>query len=316
MAKSPKFLSRPSFPRKRDSSSTATTNAYGAAAKILPPAVILTTLIIIWYIAAYLLNEPQAIALMDPDGPTNFWAVVNASWSMDRPVLPTPDQILSNLADSIFNYPLDSPRNFLLQTAYTAQAALTGLALGAVLGIALAAGIVHSRVLDRSIMPWVIASQTIPILAIAPMVVVALGNIGFTGLAPKAAIVGYLSFFPITVGMVKGFRSPDTMQLDLMRTYNASRAQIFTKLRWPVSMAFLFPSLKVAVALAITGAIVAELPTGAQVGLGARLLAGSYYGQTMMMWGALVLASLLAITLIFCVRLGEFFLRTSRGGRL
>ena len=116
--------------------------------------------------------------------------------------------------------------------------------------------------------------------------------------------------------MVKGFRSPDTMQLDLMRTYNASGAQIFAKLRWPVSMAFLFPSLKVAVALAVTGAIVAELPTGAQVGLGARLLAGSYYGQTMMMWGALVLASLLAITLIGCVRLGEFCLRTSRGGRL
>jgi len=282
----------------------------------LPPITILAALIIIWYVAAYLLNEPQAIALMDPDGPNGFWAVVQASWSMDRPVLPTPDQILANLADSIFNYPLDSPRNFLLQTAYTAQAALTGLALGAILGIALAIGIVHSRVLDRSLMPWVIASQTIPILAIAPMVVVAMGNIGFTGLAPKAAIVGYLSFFPITVGMVKGFRSPDTMQLDLMRTYNASGTQIFSKLRWPVSMAFLFPSLKVAVALAVTGAIVAELPTGAQVGLGARLLAGSYYGQTMMMWGALVLASLLAISLIGFVRLAEFSLRLSRGGRL
>jgi len=284
--------------------------------RFLPPLTIFAGLIIIWYIAAYLLNESQAAALMDPDGPNGFWAVVQASWSMDRPVLPTPDQILSNLADSIFNYPLDSPRNFLLQTAFTAEAALTGLALGLILGIALAIGIVHSRVLDRSLMPWVIASQTIPILAIAPMVVVALGNIGFTGLAPKAAIVGYLSFFPITVGMVKGFRSPDTMQLDLMRTYNASGAQVFSKLRWPVSMAFLFPSLKVAVALAVTGAIVAELPTGAQVGLGARLLAGSYYGQTMMMWGALVLASLLAISLIGCVRLGEFGVRFSRGGRL
>ncbi len=314
--KFPSFPKVPSFPRKRESHATATTLTHGALSKILPPAVILTALILIWYIAAYLLNEPQAIALMDPDAPQNFWAVVNASWSMDRPVLPTPDQILSNLADSIFNYPLDSPRNFLLQTAYTAQAALTGLALGAILGIALAVGIVHSRVLDRSLMPWVIASQTIPILAIAPMVVVAMGNIGFTGLAPKAAIVGYLSFFPITVGMVKGFRSPDTMQLDLMRTYNASGTQIFSKLRWPVSMSFLFPSLKVAVALAVTGAIVAELPTGAQVGLGARLLAGSYYGQTMMMWGALVLASLLAISLIGCVHLAEFFLRFSRGGRL
>jgi NitT/TauT family transport system permease protein len=280
------------------------------------PLTIFGGLILIWYVAAFLLNEPQAVALMDPDAPQNFTAVLQASWSMDRPVLPTPDQIFFNLADSIFDYPLTSPRNFLLQTAYTAQAALCGLAIGLVFGIILANGIVHSTVLDRSLMPWVIASQTIPILAIAPMVVVALGNIGFTGLAPKAAIVGYLSFFPITVGMVKGLRSPDRMQLDLMRTYNANKAQIFTKLRWPVSMAFLFPSLKVAVALSVTGAIVAELPTGAQVGLGARLLAGSYYGETMMMWGALVLASLLALALIGVVRLGEYGVRLSRGGRL
>lgn len=284
--------------------------------KITAPLTIFAALIVFWYAGAYLLNAPQAGALMDPDAPHNVWAVVQASWSMDRPVLPTPDQILSNLYDSIFNYPLSSPRNFLLQTGYTAQSAITGLIIGAALGIGLAIGIVHSRVLDRCLMPWVIASQTIPILAIAPMVVVALGNIGFTGLLPKAAIVGYLSFFPITVGMVKGFRSADALQLDLMRTYNASPFQVFFKLRWPVAVAFLFPSLKVAVALAVTGAIVAEIPTGAQVGLGARLLAGSYYGQTEMMWGALILASALALVFIGCVRLGEASVRQARGGRL
>jgi NitT/TauT family transport system permease protein len=284
--------------------------------RILPVLAVTAVLIIVWYAAAYFLNEPRAISLMDPDDTNNFWAVVQASWSMDRPVLPTPDQIAANLDASIFNYPLDSPRNFLLQTAYTAATAITGLGLGLALGVALAIGIVHSRVLDRALMPWVIASQTIPILAIAPMVMVALGNIGLTGLPPKAAIVGYLSFFPITVGMVKGLRSPDAMQMDLMHTYNASGAEIFFKLRWPVALAFLFPSLRIAVALAVTGAIVAELPTGAQVGLGARLLAGSYYGQTMMMWGALVLASALALTLIGAVRLAESGVRQLRGGRL
>jgi len=284
--------------------------------RLVAPITVLGALVILWYAGAYLLNEPQAIALMDPDGPQTFWAVVQASWSMDRPILPTPDQILSNLYDSIFNYPLNSPRNFMLQAAYTAQAAITGLMIGAALGIALAIGIVHSRVLDRSLMPWVIASQTIPILAIAPMVVVALGNIGFTGLLPKATIVGYLSFFPITVGMVKGFRSAESLQLDLMRTYNASQLQVFFKLRWPIAVSFLFPSLKVAVALSVTGAIVAEIPTGAQVGLGARLLAGSYYGQPEMMWGALVLASALALSMIGFVRLGEMSVRLARGGRL
>jgi NitT/TauT family transport system permease protein len=284
--------------------------------KILAPLTVFAALIILWYAGAYVLNAPQATALMDPDAPQTFWAVLQASWSMDRPELPTPDQILSSLYDSIFNYPLLSPRNFLLQTAYTAQAAITGLIIGAALGIALAIGIVHSRVLDRSLMPWVITSQTIPILAIAPMVVVALGNIGCTGLLPKAAIVGYLSFFPIAVGMVKGLRSADSLQLDLLRTYNANAPQVFFKLRWPGAMPFLFPSLKVAVALSVTGAIVAEIPTGAQVGLGARLLAGSYYGQTEMMWGALVLASALALSMIGLVRLGEASVRQSRGGRL
>jgi len=284
--------------------------------RILAPVTVFGALIILWYGGAYVLNAPQAAALMDPDQPRNFWAVVQASWSMDRPELPTPDQILSSLYYSIFNYPLASPRNFLLQTAYTAEAAITGLVIGAALGIGLAIGIVHSRVLDRSLMPWVITSQTIPILAIAPMVVVALGNIGCTGLLPKAAIVGYLSFFPIAVGMVKGFRAADSLQLDLMRTYDASGPQVFFKLRWPSAVPFLFPSLKVAVALSVTGAIVAEIPTGAQVGLGARLLAGSYYGQTDMMWGALVLASALALGMIGVVRLGEASVRLSRGGRL
>jgi len=286
-----------------------------ARARVLPVGAVLAVLLMGWYVAAYFLNAPQAEALMDPDGPQGFWAVARAVWSMDRPVLPTPDQIAGNLYDSIFNYPITSPRNFLLQTFYTAQTAVAGLALGGVFGVGLAACIVHSRVLDRSVMPWVIGSQTIPILAIAPMVMVALGNIGFTGLGPKAAIVGYLSFFPITVGMVKGFRSPEPMQLDLMRTYNASGVQVFMKLRWPVSMAFLFPALKVAVALSVTGAIVAELPTGATVGLGARLLAGSYYGQVFMMWGALVLASVLSLTLIGVVRAAEFSFFRARGGK-
>jgi NitT/TauT family transport system permease protein len=284
--------------------------------KVLPVATVFIAVLAVWYGAAYFLNAPQAVGLMAPGDANKFWPVVAAALSMDRPVLPTPDQILFSLTDSIFDFPLDSPRNFLLQTAYTAEAALTGLVLGLVMGIVFAVGIVHSRVLDRSLMLWLIASQTIPILAIAPMVVVALGNIGLTGLAPKAAIVGYLSFFPIAVGMVKGFRSPQAAQFDLMRTYNANATQVFWKLRLPVSMAFLFPSLKVAVALSVTGAIVAELPTGAQVGLGARLLAGSYYGQTMMMWGALVLASLLALSLIGLVRLGEAGVRLKHGGRL
>jgi NitT/TauT family transport system permease protein len=156
----------------------------------------------------------------------------------------------------------------------------------------------------------------VPVLAIAPMVVVVLGNLGFTGLLPKALIAGWLSFFPITIGMAKGLRSPDPMQRDLLRTYCASEAQVFRLLRLPASIGFLFPSVKLAASLALVGAIVAELPTGAQAGLGARLLTGSYYGQTMQIWAALVMAAVLAMAAIALVDLAQAMLRRQRGGRL
>jgi NitT/TauT family transport system permease protein len=164
---------------------------------------------------------------------------------------------------------------------------------------------VHVPALRMSLMPWVIASQTIPILAIAPIIIVGLGSIGIVGLVPKSIISAYLSFFPVTIGMVKGLTSPETMQMDLMRTYSASKSETFWKLRMPASVPFLFASLKVAIAIALTGAIVGELPTGAQAGLGARLLTGSYYGQTVQIWGALFAAAACAALLVFAIGLAE-----------
>ncbi len=165
-------------------------------------------------------------------------------------------------------------------------------------------------------MPWVVASQTVPVLAIAPMVVVVLGNIGLSGELPKALIAGWLSFFPIATALVTGLRSPDRMQLDLMRTYDASGRDVFAKLRWPASMGFLFAGLKVAATLALVGAIVAELPTGAQAGLGARLLAGSYYGQTLQIWAALMMAALLTLLAVAATDCAQRIVIARRGGRL
>jgi len=175
---------------------------------------------------------------------------------------------------------------------------LLGFAIGTGLGILLAVGVVHSRVMDMSVMPWAIVSQTIPIIALAPMIIVVLYSIGVQGIIPKAVISAYLSFFPVVVGMVKGLRSPDMMQLDLLRTYHASKAQGFWKLRLPASMPYLFTSLKIGIAASLVGAIVGELPTGAVAGLGARLLAGSYYGQTVQIWSALFAAAILAACLV------------------
>ncbi len=265
----------------------------------LPLTTVILVLLVLWYAGAVALNAP--VLLDKYKRQKTDWTVtqlVDDSWSMDRPLLPAPHQIVIELKKSIFDRKITSRRSLVYHSWVTISSTLLGFLFGTVLGVVLAVGIVHVRALDRSLLPWVIASQTIPILAIAPMVIVVLGAVGLTGLVPKALISMYLCFFPVTIGMVKGLRSPDPMQMDLMRTYSASSWQVFWKLRWPSSVPFLFASLKVAVAISLVGAIVAELPTGASAGLGARLLVGSYYGQTIQIWAALVVASALAGTLV------------------
>jgi NitT/TauT family transport system permease protein len=224
--------------------------------------------------------------------------IIGATWSMERPVLPAPHQVIAEFWKTTFETAPTSKRSLVYHAWITASATMLGFAFGAILGMLLAAGIVHVKTLDRSLMPWIIASQTIPILAIAPMVIVILGSIGMVGLVPKAIIAMYLCFFPITIGMVKGLRSPDLLQLDLMRTYSASPWQIFWKLRLPASIPFLFASMKVAIAISLVGTIVGELPTGASGGIGARLLSGSYYGQTVQIWSALLMAAILGSVLV------------------
>ena len=201
----------------------------------------------------------------------------------------------------------DAAKGNLKELEAIAAAVIGGIVMtggfGTILGIILAVSIVENKAMDASLMPWIIASQTIPILAIAPMIIIILNAFGLSGLLPKALISTYLSFFPIAVGMVKGLRSPELSYLDLMHTYNSSRLNIFWKLRLPSSVPYLFASMKVAIAISLVGAIVGELPTGAVAGLGARLLTGSYFGLTIQIWSALVMAAILAGTLIFILNI-------------
>jgi NitT/TauT family transport system permease protein len=231
--------------------------------------------------------------------------MIAATMAQERPVLPAPHQVAIEIWETTAQKSITSKRSLVYHGWVTLSATLLGFAIGTALGILLAVGIVHSRAMEMSVMPWVVASQTIPILAIAPMIIVVLNAVGVSGLLPKAMISAYLSFFPVVVGMVKGFTSPDALGLDLMRTWNASRWHTFWKLRWPASVPYLFTSMKVAVAISLVGAIVGELPTGAVAGLGVRLLAGSYYGQTIQIWSALIVAALLAATLVGLVGLGN-----------
>ena len=274
-----------------------------AQGKTIPVLTVVAVIVAIWYACVVWLNAPfehdQAERLGKP-APT-FSELVSATMKQERPILPAPHQVVVEMWDTTVNKNITSKRSMIYHSWVTLSATLLGFLIGTALGILLAVGILHNRAMDKSVMPWVIASQTIPILAIAPMIIVVLNAVGLSGLLPKALISTYLSFFPVVVGMVKGLRSPDNMQLDLMRTWNASTPQTFWKLRWPSSMPYLFTSLKVAVAISLVGAIVGELPTGAVAGLGARLLAGSYYGQTIQIWSALFMAAILAACLVALV---------------
>lgn len=306
-----------------------------SAGHTLPVLVVLAVLLVVWYGAAVLMNGPWQATLYQragtPDVPVTQY--LGDVWSQTKPVLPAPHQVVREVWDNtlgpatacwtdvtdepqlgeqfactfetLANQIATSKRSFLYHAGITLSATLLGFVFGTLLGLALAVLILHNEAMNRSLMPWIIASQTIPILAIAPMLVVGLNAIGVTGLLPKALISTYLSFFPIVVGMVKGLRAPDQMQLDLMRTYNASRLEVFFKLRWPASLPFLFASMKVGIAIALIGALVAEITYTAAGGLGVRLLTGSYNGQTITIWGVLLTAAALAALLVIVVGVAE-----------
>jgi NitT/TauT family transport system permease protein len=266
----------------------------------MPVTVVCLAILAAWYIAAVFMNTVVAEAKIEAAG-GGLVNTLNISWSLERPVIPAPHQVVIEVWKTVFTVAPWKVKSLVFHIWVTLSSTLLGFALGTLLGIGLAVAIVHSKLLNKSLMPWIIASQTIPILAIAPMVIVVLGSVGLTGIFPKSVISMYLCFFPVTIGMVKGLTSPDPMQLDLMRTYHASASQVLWKLRFPAAMPFLFTSLKIAIAIALTGAIVGELPTGAQAGIGSRMLSGSYYGQTIQIWAALVAASAVAASLVYGV---------------
>ncbi len=276
----------------------------GRAAAWLPVATVVFGILLLWYVFAVVLNLPweKSVATRAGTSPA-MMSMVENTMRQERPVLPAPHQVVEEIINTTVKKKITSKRSLVFHAGITLSSSMLGFAMGTLLGILLAIAIVYNRALNKSLMPWIIASQTIPILAIAPMIIVVLNAVGIQGLLPKAFISMYLSFFPVVVGMVKGLNSPDRSHVDLMHTYSASPFQTFFKLRLPTSLPYLFTSMKVAVAISLVGAIVAELPTGAVAGLGARLLAGSYYGQTIQIWSALVVASVLAALLVMIVDL-------------
>lgn len=289
---------------------------------LFPVLTVLVALVAIWYLAVAPMNIRVALdqaersgAVILPEGSVErrsvpVWTLmsqnpehVRAGYDLDRPRLPTPAQVGQELWKTTGAMALKgrawSKRSLIHHGWITLQSTLWGFFLGTTLGILGAIAIVYSRVADMSMMPWAIISQTIPIVALAPMIIVVSSQLGVENRGlPKAIISAYLCYFPVLVGMVKGLRAPDISQLDLLRTYDASGLQSFLKLRLPASVPYLFTSLKVGIAAALVGTIVGELPTGAISGLGARILIGDQFGTPLAIWSALFAAAILAGLLV------------------
>lgn len=190
---------------------------------------------------------------------------------------------------------------------FTAKEAIAGFVLGAVIGFAIAVVLVHSRLLERGFLPYIVASQTVPILAIAPMVVLGLGTKGVQPWVAVAVIAAYLTFFPVAINTLRGLHSPDPRALELMRSYAAGRSRILWRLRIPASLPYVFSALKISATASVIGAIIGETPASLQGGLGYAIVNFNQYYSTQPanLWATIVACALLGITFFLAVVLLE-----------
>ena len=226
--------------------------------------------------------------------------------SMPQHPVPFPNWIAERIVPFFAAYPLSDSRNVVRATLYTAAGTLVSLAFGAVIGVLLAVLFVRVRPFERALLPWVIASQTIPVIALVPVLIAVLGNLGVTvqtSLVPAAIVGAYIAFFPITVGTVTGLRSVDPLALDLMKAYAASPVQSFLKLRFPAAVPYLFTSLKLGAAAALVGALVAEVESNNRLGLGYAIIGQVQAGDVADVWILLGISALLGIGLVSLVGL-------------
>ncbi|MDO8485733.1 MAG: ABC transporter permease subunit [Candidatus Limnocylindrales bacterium] len=195
---------------------------------------------------------------------------------------------------------------------YTWREAAIGFLVGALLGLVLATIFVHSRLLERAFVPYVVASQTIPIVALAPMIVYAFGP----NVTSVVIIATYLTFFPVTIAMIRGLRAPDPRALELMRSYAAGRWAIYQKVRLPASLPYLFTALKIAATASIVGAIIGEGPGGIPDGLGRAIINFNqqYISGPEKLWAAILVSSLLGISFFVVIRVAELVVLRGRPG--
>ncbi len=225
------------------------------------------------------------------------------AWQLRSPVVPAPAQLLQGFKN--LNWPPFIETAVPYNAAITGLETVVGLLLAALVGLGFAVLLVSSRPFEKAILPWLVVSQTVPIIAVAPMLAVLLGQYGVAGWIPKAIIAAYIAFFPISIGVAKGLRSPESNQLDLMRSYNANANQTFLKLRFPASLPYLFTAFKVAMAAALIGSIVAETSVVSFSGLGTMLAQNSRASDAVGLWVVMLGCAVLGIVLVTLIGVAE-----------
>jgi NitT/TauT family transport system permease protein len=266
---------------------------------LVPMLVVALVVVALYWPIMYLANIPAAQRALDTGAALPCKTAFECATQLRSPVLPSPQQLWNGFANLMF--PLNSPNAIPINAAVTAFETLVGLLLATLVGFFFAIGMVASRAFERALLPWIVASQTVPIIAIAPMLVVLLGQYGVQGWLPKAIIAAYIAFFPITIGVAKGLKSPDPLALDLMKTYNANNWQTYLKLRFPASVPYLFTAFKVAMTAALIGAIVAEISTISFQGIGKMLAENSRASDVVAMWVIMLSSAVLGILLVALV---------------
>jgi NitT/TauT family transport system permease protein len=280
---------------------------------LLPMLIVALVLIALYPIAAFLANLAPAERLLQSGADLGCKTAAACAFQLRNPVIPGPNQLLLGLANLM--WPLNSPTSVPYNAFFTGLETLVGLFLASILGVAIAALLVLSKAFEKAMLPWLIASQTVPIIAIAPMLAVLLGRFGVAGWLPKAIIATYIAFFPVAIGVAKGLRSADPLALDLMKTYNASTAQTFWLLRLPAALPYLFTALKVAAAAALIGSIVGESSTVSFEGLGAMLAQNARASDIVATWVMMIGSSALGIGLVALLGLIERLVTPWRPGR-
>ncbi len=252
-----------------------------------PVVVVGLAILLVWYLLALRGNWLQA--QQSSPAHARFWDLAGAAMSQSEPFVPPPHQVVQNLYNSLARTP-DDPRALWVHLGTTGGEMALGLLAGGTLGLLIATIFVHLRLVERAFLPWVVASQTVPVLALAP-IVISLFGINLLG---KVVVTTYLVFFAVTVSAIKGLRSADALAHELMRSYAANPWQVYWKLRFPSALPYIFTGLKIGATAALVGAIIAEL-FGSNYGLGQRIVFATYYNQTIVWWSTMLAASLLGL---------------------